>query len=85
MQLDCQIHVLLCHCSSWGYKAMEDNFNRQHQMQAILPVLTKPSIVHEAFAGMLSGQIRLSAANVEAVLVMANAIGVSTKVQSTMV
>ncbi len=43
----------------------------------IMPVLAKPEIVEEAVAGILSGQISLSQSNVEAVLVLANAAGVS--------
>lgn len=43
----------------------------------ITPVLTHPNIVEEAVAGVLSGQISLSLSNVEAVLVLANAVGVS--------
>ncbi len=42
-----------------------------------MPVLTQPEIVEEAVAGVLSGQISLSLSNVEAVLVLANAAGVS--------
>ena len=43
----------------------------------VLPVLTRPEVVHEAVAGILSGQIGLSMLSVEALLVLANAIGVS--------
>ena len=43
----------------------------------ILPVLTKPEIVQQAVAGVLSGQISLSMSSVEALLVLANAVGVS--------
>ncbi len=46
-------------------------------MILVLPVLTKPEIVEQAVAGVLSGQISLSLSNVEAVLVLANAVGVS--------
>ncbi len=42
-----------------------------------MPVLTQPEIVEEAVAGVLSGQISLSLSKVEAVLVLANAAGVS--------
>ncbi|KAA6426970.1 MAG: hypothetical protein FRX49_03294 [Trebouxia sp. A1-2] len=44
-------------------------------MFLVLPVLTKPEIVEQAVAGILSGQISLSMSNVEAVLVLANAVG----------
>ncbi len=43
----------------------------------IMPALTQPEIVEQAVAGVLSGQISLSLSNVEAVLVLANAVGVS--------
>ena len=43
----------------------------------MLPVLTKPEVVHQAVAGILSGQVGLSLLNVEALLVLANAVGVS--------
>ena len=46
-------------------------------LSLILPVLTKPEIVAQAVAGVLSGQISLSMSNVEPVLVLANAVGVS--------
>ena len=46
-------------------------------MTLVLPVLTKPEIVEQAVAGVLSGQISLSMSNVEAILVLANAVGVS--------
>ena len=46
-------------------------------MILVLPVLTKPEVVEQAVAGILSGQIRLLMSNVEAVLVLANAVGVS--------
>ena len=43
----------------------------------MLPTLTDPVIVQQAVAGVLKGHIRLSSSNVEAVLVLANAVGVS--------
>ena len=46
-------------------------------MILVLPVLTKPEVVEQAVGGILSGQISLSMSNVEAVLVLANAVGVS--------
>ncbi len=46
-------------------------------MILLLPVLTKPEIVEQSVAGVLSGQISLSMSNVEAILVLANAVGVS--------
>ena len=43
----------------------------------MLPALTDPAIVQQAVAGLLKGHIRLSSSNIEAVLVLANAVGVS--------
>lgn len=41
----------------------------------MLPVLTRPDVVQQSVAGMLSGQIGLTMSNVEALLVLANAVG----------
>ena len=41
-----------------------------------MPVLTQPDIVHMAIAGILRGEIKLSASNIEEILVLANAVGV---------
>lgn len=43
----------------------------------MLPVLTRPDVVQQAVAGILSGQIGLTMSSVEALLVLANAVGVS--------
>ena len=43
----------------------------------MLPALTDPVIVQQAVAGVLRGHMRLSISNIEAVLVLANAVGVS--------
>ena len=48
----------------------------QPTLQAVVPVLTDPEIVQTSVTGMLSGNINLSAYNVESILVIANAIGV---------
>lgn len=47
-------------------------------MHLVIPVLTRPRVVEQAVAGILSGQIGLSLSNVEALLVLANAIEVSS-------
>ncbi len=64
-------------CSKWGYNRVMEHKAAMGPLILIMPVLTKPEIVEEALAGILSGQISLSLSNVEAVLVLANAIGVS--------
>ena len=46
-------------------------------MVLVLPVLSRPEVVEQAVAGVLSGQISLSLSNVESLLVLANAVGVS--------
>lgn len=43
----------------------------------VLPVLTKPDLVQQAVAGILSSQISLSMSSVEPLLVLANAVGVN--------
>ena len=43
----------------------------------VFPVLTKPELVQQAAAGILSGQISISLSNVEPLPVLANAVGVS--------
>ena len=43
----------------------------------VLPVLTKQDVMEQAVTGILSGQITLSLASVEALLVLASAVGVS--------
>ena len=55
---------------------MQHSSNDQ-PLQLVLPVFTSPQTVQQAVAGMLCGQLSLSASNVEAVLVLANAVGVS--------
>ena len=46
-------------------------------LQLIMPVLTEPTVVHAAVTALHCGTIRLSLCNVENILVLANAIGVS--------
>ena len=43
----------------------------------VVPVLTRPDVVQQAVAGVLSGQISLSLSRVEPLLFFANAVGVS--------
>ncbi len=46
-------------------------------LRLILPVKSDPAIVQQAVAGLNSGSIDLHMGNVEPILVLANAIGVS--------
>ena len=64
-------------CSKWGHKLVDDRDVKAQFLVAVLPVLTAPEIVHQAVAGILGGKINLSAANIEPILVLANAVGVS--------
>ena len=64
-------------CSKWGHKLVDDRDDTSQFLVAVLPVLTAPEIVQQCVAGMLSGYIFLSAANIEPVLVLANAVRVS--------
>ncbi len=64
-------------CSKWGHNRVFEYEATAVPVSLVLPVLTKPEIVEQAVAGILSGQISLSMSNVEAVLVLANAVRVS--------
>ncbi|KAL0052135.1 hypothetical protein WJX82_008432 [Trebouxia sp. C0006] len=68
-------HNDLAYCSEWGHNRVLEHKATSVPLNLILPVLTKPEIVEQAVAGVLSGQISLSMSNVEAVLVLANAVG----------
>ena len=46
-------------------------------LSLVLPALTDPVTVRQAVAGVLKGHMCLSSSNIEAVLVLANAVGVS--------
>ena len=46
-------------------------------LSLVLPALTDPVIVQQAVAGLLKGHMCLSSSNIEDVLVLANAVGVS--------
>ena len=64
-------------CSKWGHNRVVDQHVTGKPVELVLPVLTRPDIVEQAVAGILSGQVSLSLSNVEALLVFANAVGVS--------
>ena len=64
-------------CSEWGCNRVIQHAFKDQPLQLLSLVLTAPHIMHQAVAGMLYGQLTLSAANVESVLVLANAIRVS--------
>ena len=64
-------------CSQWGHNRVLERNATLVPIILVLPVLTKPEVVEQAVAGILSGQISLSLSNVEAILVLANAVGVS--------
>ena len=46
-------------------------------LSLVLPALTDPVIVQQAVAGVLKGHMCLASSTVEAILVLANAVGVS--------
>ena len=64
-------------CSKWGQNRVSQHPCNNEPLQLILPVFAAPCTVHQAVAGMLSGKVTLSAYNVEAILVLANAVRVS--------
>ena len=65
-------------CSTWGHNRVQEH-NRTAPLQLILPVLTEPADVHDAVSALHRGMIQLSLFNFEAVLVLANAVGVSAR------
>ena len=69
-----------CCCSSWGEKLIENHAKPNQILQAITPVVTDPKTVHLSVTAMLGGEFTVSANNIEDVLVLANAIGVSCSV-----
>ena len=62
-------------CSTWGCNRVQEHQSLA-PLQLILPVLTAPEVVQHAVAALHSGSIALSMCNVEAILVLANSIGV---------
>ena len=62
--------------SEWGFSRIQQYSNTE-PLELVLPVLTDPAILKEAVLGIHSGVISLSWHTAEAVLVMANSIGVS--------
>ncbi len=71
---------LTCCCfarSTWGRNRVQEHTDTERALRLILPVKTDPAIVQQAVAGLNSGSIGLHMGNVEPILVLANAIGVS--------
>jgi len=62
--------------SEWGMSRVQQ-YSDTEPLQLVLPVLTDPAILKQAVLGIHSGVISLSWRTAEAVLVMANSIGVS--------
>ena len=67
----------ICACSKWGHNRVLEHQASKKPINLVIPVLTRADVVQQAVAGTLSGQISLSMLNVEALLVLANAVGVS--------
>ena len=72
----CFCQFWLWPCSAWGRNRVLTHTQPQ-LLSLVLPALTDPAIVQQAVAGVLKGHIRLSSSNIEAVLVLANAVSVS--------
>ena len=62
-------------CSTWGCNRVQEHQSLA-PLQLMLPVLTAPEVVQYAVAAIHSGSIELNMCNVEAILVLANSIGV---------
>ena len=75
------LHNCVCACSKWGHNRVAQHIGREQVLSLILPVETDPDIVCQAVSGLLGGFVKLSAANVEALLVLANYVGVSSEPQ----
>lgn len=60
-------------CSKWGEVLLKDHDWQESTLRAISPVFTEPNIVFHSVEGVLGGEIKLCAANIEAILVFANA------------
>jgi hypothetical protein len=56
---------------------VQEHIDTERALRLILPVKTDPAMVQQAVAGLNSGSIDLHIGNVEPILVLANAIGVS--------
>ena len=67
----------MCVCSKWGHNRVVEHQAKGMPITLVLPVLTKQNVMEQAVTGILNGQITLSLASVEALLVLANAVGVS--------
>lgn len=67
----------VCVHSKWGRNRVAEQQATQSPINLVLPVLTRPDVVEQAVAGILSGQIGLTWFSVEPLLVLANAVGVS--------
>ncbi len=65
--------------SEWGMRRVQQ-YNGTEPLELVLPVRTHPAILKEAVLGIHSGVMTLSWHTAEAVLVMANSIGVSAGV-----
>lgn len=65
----------LAYCSKWGRNRVAEQQATQSPINLVLPVLTRPDVVEQAVAGILSGQIGLTWFSVEPLLVLANAVG----------
>lgn len=67
-----------CVHSKWGHNAIVEHQAAGTPCSLVLPVPTRPDAVQQAVAGILRGQISLSLSTVEPLLVLANAVGVSS-------
>ena len=70
-------HLLFVAGGTWGRNRVEEHTDTERALCLILPVKTNPAIVQQAVAGLNSGSIDLHMGNVEPIIVLANAIGVS--------
>lgn len=62
--------------TNWGMSRVQEHKDTE-PLTLVLPVLTDPAVLQEALKGLHSGTLSMSWQTAEAVLVMANSIGVS--------
>lgn len=63
--------------STWGSNRVQEHMDTEGALLLILPVKTDPAIVQQVVAGLSCGSMDLHMGNVEPIVVLANAIGVS--------
>ena len=64
-------------CSEWGLNRIHDRSSANQALELVIPVQTNPDILQQAIFSLLCGEASFSPCNVEPMLVLANAVGVT--------